>query len=682
MATHSVRDLFAEADLHADEVGGDFAAEAERLGETTGEVHLLHGAALPSATAGADRVAGDRHSSCRPAVAALLVVPELAPVRGRGCVGVHGSVLDRARCRCSGCTATSTSGRCCARRTGWMLLDFEGEPARPLDERRALMSPLRDVAGMLRSFDYAARHLLAEHPESRTWRTARRSGQSATERRSATATPRRAAAIPATRRCCCARSSSTRRSTKWSTRRGTGRAGCRSRSARSSDWRRLMSPKLRRPMTAAVIIGDEVLDRIAGGSHHDPHSVLGAHPAGKGSSSARCAPAPRRSSPSSAAAGRADAPGLRHLGGHVRRPVARLPARRHLRRDDLPADDPYRFLPTLGEVDLHLIGEGRHEQLWEVLGAHVRTTHQGVTGVAFAVWAPNARGVRVIGDFNDWDGASHPMRSLGGTGVWELFIPGIGAGTRYKFAVLGADSVWRDKADPMAQQAEVPPLTASVVAASAYEWERRRVARAPRSLAAARRADERLRGAPRLVAAGAVLPRAGRAAGRVRQLARLHARRAAAGGRAPVRRLLGLPGHVLLRPDLPLRHARRLPLPGRPAAPGRHRRHRRLGARALPQGRVGAGPVRRDAAVRARRPASAASSRTGAPTSSTSAATRCATSWSPTPSTGCEEFHIDGLRVDAVASMLYLDYSREDGQWEPNASAAARTSRRSRSCRR
>ena len=134
-----------------------------------------------------------------------------------------------------------------------------------------------------------------------------------------------------------------------------------------------------------------------------------------------------------------------------------------------PADDPYRFLPTLGEVDLHLIGEGRHERLWEVLGAHVQV-HQGVTGVAFAVWAPNARGVRVTGDFNGWNGASHPMRSLGGSGVWELFIPHIGAGARYKFAVLGADSVWRDKADPMAMQAEVPPLTASVVAWSDYEW--------------------------------------------------------------------------------------------------------------------------------------------------------------------------------------------------------------------
>ena len=93
-----------------------------------------------------------------------------------------------------------------------------------------------------------------------------------------------------------------------------------------------------------------------------------------------------------------------------------------------------------------------------------------VTGTSFAVWAPSARGVRVIGDFNGWDGRGHPMRSLGSSGVWELFVPDIGAGTHYKYAVLGADSVWREKADPMARRTEVPPLTASVVDESEYTW--------------------------------------------------------------------------------------------------------------------------------------------------------------------------------------------------------------------
>ena len=140
----------------------------------------------------------------------------------------------------------------------------------------------------------------------------------------------------------------------------------------------------------------------------------------------------------------------------------------------VPADDPYRFLPTLGDVDLHLIGEGRHEQLWEVLGAHTHiydSLHGPVAGTSFAVWAPSARGVRVVGDFNFWDGSGHPMRSLGASGVWELFVPGVGNGTKYKFGVLGADFTWRDKADPVAFAAEPAPQTASVVFTSGYEWQ-------------------------------------------------------------------------------------------------------------------------------------------------------------------------------------------------------------------
>ena len=136
-------------------------------------------------------------------------------------------------------------------------------------------------------------------------------------------------------------------------------------------------------------------------------------------------------------------------------------------------DDPYRWLPTLGEVDLHLIGEGRHEDLWQVLGAHVRTydTLNGpVTGTSFAVWAPNARGVQVVGDFDYWSGRAQPMRVLGSSGVWELFVPDVHDGTRYKFRILGADSQWREKADPMAFYAETAPATASIVFTSTFEW--------------------------------------------------------------------------------------------------------------------------------------------------------------------------------------------------------------------
>ena len=116
-------------------------------------------------------------------------------------------------------------------------------------------------------------------------------------------------------------------------------------------------------------------------------------------------------------------------------------------------DDPYRHLPTLGELDLYLIGEGRHEQLWR--RARRAAKRDGRT--AFAVWAPNARGVRLVGDFNFWDGRAYPMRSLGGAGVWELFLPGVGPGATYKYSICGPDGVWREKADPMAASRRLRP---------------------------------------------------------------------------------------------------------------------------------------------------------------------------------------------------------------------------------
>ncbi|HET9060430.1 MAG TPA: 1,4-alpha-glucan branching protein GlgB [Acidimicrobiales bacterium] len=134
-------------------------------------------------------------------------------------------------------------------------------------------------------------------------------------------------------------------------------------------------------------------------------------------------------------------------------------------------DDPYRHWPTLGDLDLHLFNQGRHRRLWEVMGAH-RRTHQGVTGTSFAVWAPNAKAVRVVGDWNFWDGRVHPMRSLGSSGVWELFIPGAEEGARYKYEIVAADDRVILKADPFAFATEVPPGTASVIAAPpAHIWQ-------------------------------------------------------------------------------------------------------------------------------------------------------------------------------------------------------------------
>ena len=132
--------------------------------------------------------------------------------------------------------------------------------------------------------------------------------------------------------------------------------------------------------------------------------------------------------------------------------------------------DPYSFLPTLGELDVHLAGEGRHEELYEQLGAHRRVV-DGAIGVSFAVWAPNARSVSVVGDFNGWDGRLHPLRSLGAAGIWELFVPGVPVGARYKFEIRTRAGKLRLKADPFAVCAELPPNNASVVFESSHEWQ-------------------------------------------------------------------------------------------------------------------------------------------------------------------------------------------------------------------
>ncbi|HEY2577546.1 MAG TPA: 1,4-alpha-glucan branching enzyme, partial [Streptosporangiaceae bacterium] len=248
-------------------------------------------------------------------------------------------------------------------------------------------------------------------------------------------------------------------------------------------------------LTAGVSAGE--LDRVLAGLHHDPHSVLGAHP-GDGGITVR-ALRPMAATVTVLLPDGRRFP-MEHLHGGVF--AALLPAGLAGGPDQVPdyrlavtypggdgappqiSDDPYHHQPTLGDVDLHLIGEGRHEELWRVLGAHVREfaaaeeypeTPPGdffhkISGTSFAVWAPNARGVRVIGDFNHWDGRGHPMRSLGGAGVWELFVPGIGEGARYKYEICGPDGKWQAKADPMAALAETPPATASVVTVSHHEW--------------------------------------------------------------------------------------------------------------------------------------------------------------------------------------------------------------------
>ena len=220
-------------------------------------------------------------------------------------------------------------------------------------------------------------------------------------------------------------------------------------------------------MTVSVRrLWDADYSRLVSGDHHDPHAVLGAHAVGVATVVHAFHPDATSVSlllgPSSLE--------MDALGGGVwaafleeQQPPLDYRLRFHFADgNDWERDDPYRFLPTLGELDLHLISEGTHERLWEVLGAHPRVI-EGTAGVAFAVWAPNARSVRVVGDFTRWDGRIFPMRSLGGSGVWELFVPGIGQGELYKYEVLGADGRLRVKADPLSFSQQVRPETASRV---------------------------------------------------------------------------------------------------------------------------------------------------------------------------------------------------------------------------
>jgi len=204
----------------------------------------------------------------------------------------------------------------------------------------------------------------------------------------------------------------------------------------------------------------------------DPHSILGAHEADGGVVVRAYRPEAKavRVQPQGVEATLKDASGL----WEALLPKAKLPLSYELEvkyadGNTYTVRDPYAFLPTLGELDIHLVMEGRHEDLYTRLGAHVREI-DGVTGTSFAVWAPNARSVAVVGDFNSWDGRLHPMRSLGPSGIWELFIPDIGDDTKYKFEIRTKDNRLRIKADPVAFYAEVPPANASVVHRPRHEW--------------------------------------------------------------------------------------------------------------------------------------------------------------------------------------------------------------------
>jgi 1,4-alpha-glucan branching enzyme len=414
------------------------------------------------------------------------------------------------------------------------------------------------------------------------------------------------------------------------------------------------------------------LERLVRGEHHDPHRLLGAHledgqvvvRAFRPAATSVAALVGPGGSGERVKLDQVHPAGLFEgaLDGATVPPAYRLEVTYDA--GTFTIDDPYRFLPTIGELDQHLLGEGRHERLWQALGAHERVV-DGVAGTAFAVWAPNARAVRVVGDFNSWDGRLHPMRSLGSSGIWELFVPAVGAGTKYKFELVTATHALTLKADPLAFATEAPPATASVVYTSSHAWGDEDWM--------ARRQERNSVGAP--ISVYEVHLGSWRQGLSYRELAEQ------------------LPDYVA---DLGFTHVEFMPVAEHPYAPSWGYQ---VSAYYAPTARFGSPDDLRhlidrlhqrglgvivdwvpahfpkDAFALARFDGTALyeheDPRRGEHPDWGSLVFNFgrnevrnflianALYW-------LEEFHIDGLRVDAVASMLYLDYSREEGEWVPN----------------
>ncbi len=227
--------------------------------------------------------------------------------------------------------------------------------------------------------------------------------------------------------------------------------------------------KVARDQTAGPIVPAEVCEAIAIGRLDDPFAWFGLHQTDNGFRIVGFDPGASEAWITDAKGRKLAALDRIHPAGIF---AAWLP-RRKKRFDyrlvyrgggnDWTVQDPYKFGPLLGELDIYLLAEGAHQELYNRLGAH-EIVHEGVAGTAFTVWAPNARRVSVLGDFNFWDGRRHPMRMRHGPGVWEIFLPGVAAGDRYKFEIVGPHGDLQPlKADPVAFQQEPAPATASVV---------------------------------------------------------------------------------------------------------------------------------------------------------------------------------------------------------------------------
>ena len=332
--------------------------------------------------------------------------------------------------------------------------------------------------------------------------------------------------------------------------------------------------------------------------------------------------------------------------------------------------DPYSFLPTLGESDLYLFGKGDERRIYEKLGAQLRTM-DGVPGASFAVWAPNAQRVSVVGDLNDWDGRVHMMRSLGSSGVWEIFIPGVGEGAHYKFEIRDTRGNVVLKTDPFGFFFEMPPKNAAIV------WNTRKFAWTDEPWLAQRRRSDPLRSPMSVyeVHLGSWRKKSPSESLSYRELA---------GPLVDYVREMGF-SHVEF---LPVAEHAFYPSWGYQVT-GFYASTSRYGTpddfqflvNALHEAGIGVivdwvpAHFPRDEWALARFDGTALfeheDPRKGAHQDWGTLIFNFgrhevrnflianALYW-------CERFHIDGLRVDAVASMLYLDYSRKEGEWIPN----------------
>ncbi|MFF2298638.1 1,4-alpha-glucan branching enzyme [Arthrobacter sp. NPDC058127] len=477
--------------------GRDFSAEARQLGQATATVHLRLAETLGTAR---ERVPGQD------------IAPEVARrvrqswAEAGTAVGPHEQQLEALLTQLSGKEAgmlqrihgdlhlgqillvPGTAGE----PGRWAILDFEGEPLRPIEHRNIPDVPLRDVVGMLRSFDYAAGAAIRENPGARVPATWVDDCAEAFLAGYSDITPgtidRRSPLFVALwlDKALYEVIYELRNRPDWlpipvnASRQLLGNTSPGTDAAATSEGKEMTgSARTERPRVP-LYVDAATLGRVAAGAHHAPHSVLGAHLDDHGHVTIRTVKHLAAEVTVVTEAGStpmthetdgvwvAVLEPLQH--GHV--PDYRLEV---VYGDSAPVtiNDPYHYLPTVGEVDLHLIGEGRHERLWDTLGSHVqhyRSPLGDVDGVSFAVWAPNAQAVRVKGDFNSWDGREHALRSLGSSGVWEVFIPGVSAGACYKFELLTKAGHWVEKADPLAFGTEVPPLTASRVVESGYRF--------------------------------------------------------------------------------------------------------------------------------------------------------------------------------------------------------------------